>query len=458
MQEALFGGTDAAQTLQHDQSNSQSVEQLRRGKARLRLADRSQVGMYCCSIDEMVPVDHKVRVAWDAVCQMDLSQFIEPIKAGEFTAGRSANDPRVMVGLWLWATMNNIALGRVVERMCGRDLSFKWMCGGLSMNYHTLNDFRVGHQEALDKLFTQVLGKLVHAGLVTINRISQDGLRVRASAALKSFHTRPTLEKCLAEAEAHLVDLKKLQESPENQGAQEQDRALETALAEDRLERVKAALVEVGKVEQSKAGQRGEKGKRPAQASTTDPEARKMKMPNGLRRAQSSRGFNPAYNVQFASDPVSRAIVGVFVSNSGTDTPLSTQMRQQVEDRTGGKVNEHLIDGGYVDHGQIDTAAAEDVTIYMPVPKPPANAKEQDRFAPRDSDSESVAAWRARMKTDEAKEIYLQRAATSETINADLRTQRGMAPFRVRGIAKVTCVALWSVLAYTVLNFASALT
>jgi transposase len=464
MQDALFGGTDAAQTLHTDQLHSQSVEQLRRGKPRLRLADRSQVGMHLCSIDELVPVDHKVRVIWDAVCQMDLSGFVEPVRAREFTEGRPANDPRVMVGLWLWAAVNGIARGRVVARLCDRDLSFKWMCGGLGMNYHTINDFRVGHQEALDKLFTQVLdklftqvlGKLTHAGLVTVNRISQPirlrsgGLRVRASAGRSSFHTRPTLEKCLAEAEAHLGDLKKAADLPENQEALEQDRVLETALAEDRLERVKAALVEVGKVEESKAGQRGEKGKRPARASTTDPEARTMKMPNG--------GFNPAYNVQFASDPISRAIVGVFVSNSGTDTPLSTQMRQQVEDRTGGKVKEHLIDGGYVDHDQIDTAAAADVTLYMPVPKPAANAREQDRFAPRKSDSESVAAWRAQMKTDEAKEIYLQRAATSERVNADLRDQRGMAPFSVRGIAKVTCVALWSALAYTIMTFPSALT
>jgi transposase len=267
MQDALFGGMDAAQTLQHDQANPQSVEQLRRGRPRLRQVDRSQVGMHYCSIDELVPVDHKVRVIWDAVCQMDLSAFIEPIKAREFTEGRASNDPRVMVGLWLWAAVNNIAVGRVVARLCDRDLSFKWMCGGLSMNYHSINDFRVGHQEALDKLFTQVLGKLMHAGLVSVNRISQDGLRVRASAGRSSFHTRPTLEKCLSEAQAHLADLKKLADSPENQEVEEHDRALETALAQDRLDRVKAALVEVGKVEESKAGQRGEKGKRPARAS-----------------------------------------------------------------------------------------------------------------------------------------------------------------------------------------------
>jgi transposase len=447
MQDAFLGGMDAAQ---NPQSNQQSVEQRRQGKPRLRLADRSQIAMHMCSVDELVAIDHKVRVIWDAVCQMDLSAFTEPIAAREFVEGRPANDPRVMVGLWLWAAVNNVARGRLLARLCERDLTFKWMCGDLSMNYHSLNDFRVGHQDALDKLFTQVLGKLTHAGLVSVHRISQDGLRVRASAGLSSFRTRPTLEKCLAEAEAHLADLKKQAESPENQEAAEQDNALESALAEDRLARVKAALAEVAKVEESKAKRDDSKAKHAARASTTDPEARVMKMPNG--------GFNPAYNVQIASDPISRAIVGVMVSNSGADSPLSEVMRQQVEDRTGQSVSDHLIDGGYVNHGAIDNAAAEDVTLYMPVPKPAKNAKEQDRFAPRDSDSEAVAQWRARMNTDEAKKTYKQRAATSETINADIRTNRGMAPLSVRGIGKATCVALWSVLAYTVLAFSTALT
>jgi transposase len=447
MQDATLGGMDATQ---NSQTSQESVERRRRGRPRLRLADRSQIAMHMCSVDELVAVDHKVRVVWDAVCQMDLSEFLEPVAAREFVEGRPANDPRVMVGLWLWAAINNVARGRVLARLCERDLTFKWMCGDLSMNYHSLNDFRVGHQAALDKLFTQVIGKLAHAGLVSVERISQDGLRVRASAGASSFHTRPTLEKCLAEAEAHLADLKKLAESPENEQVAEQDNRLDQALAEDRLARVKAALAEVAKVEESKAKQHGAKAERPARASTTDPEARNMKMPNG--------GFNPAYNVQFASDPISRAIVGVMVSNSGADSPLSEVMRQQVEDRTGRKVSEHLLDGGYVNHDAVDGATTDGVTLYMPVPRPGAKAKQQDRYAPREDDSEAVAQWRARMNTGPAKEIYKQRASTSETINADTRTNRGLAPFSVRGIGKVTCVALWSALAYTVLTFSTALT
>lgn len=448
MQDALFGGMDAAGI------PNQTVEQLRLGAPRMRLADRSQVGMHLCSIDELVAADHQVRTIWDAVRQMDLTGFAAPIKAREFTEGRSANDVRVMVGLWLWAAVNNVARGRVLARLCERDLSFKWMCGGLSMNYHTLNDFRVAHQEALDQLFTATLGRLMHAELVSVTRISQDGLRVRASAGTGSFRTRPTLEKCLAEAEAHLAELKKRQDSSENQGGDhgddaDPDNALKTALAADRLERVKAALGEMPKVEASKA-KRHSKRESPARVSTTDPQARVMKMPNG--------GFGPGYNVQLASDPDSRAIVGVTVSNSGADAPLSEPMRQQVEQRTGQKVSEHLIDGGYVNLDAIDTAAAAEVTLYMPVSQPHTKAKEQDRYAQRKDDSQAVADWRARMNSEAAKEIYQQRASTSETINADLRTFRGMSPFGVRGIAKATCVALWSALAYNIMSFSSALT
>jgi transposase len=443
MQDALFSGTDAAAV------PNQTVEQFRRGAVRMRLADRSQVGMHLCSIDELVPVDHRVRMIWDAVCQMDLSAFTASIKVWEFTEGRSANDVRVMVGLWLWAAANNVARGRVLERRCVDDLSYRWMCGGLTMNYHTLNDFRVGHQEALDELFTATLGRLMHAGLVSVTRISQDGLRVRASAGTGSFRTRPTLEKCLAEAEAHLKDLKKLQDSPEKEGVEDQDNAFEIALATDRLDRVKAALAQMPAVEASKKKRHG-KPESAARVSTTDPDARVMKMPNG--------GFNPAFNVQLASDPESRAIVGVTVSNSGADAPLSEPMRQQVEQRSGEKVSEHLIDGGYVNLDAIDTATAENVTLYMPVPQPNKNAVEQDRYARRETDSDPVADWRARMNTEAARKIYQDRASTSETINADLRTFRGMSPFAVRGIAKATCVALWSALAYNILSFASVLT
>jgi transposase len=460
MQEALFSGMDAAmdsgQSGVEPTAEGSAVQASRKGAPRMRLADRSQVGMQFCAIDELVPLDHPVRTIWDAVCAMDLSQFESPIGSREFCEGRPANDVRVMVGLWLWGAVNNVARGRELERLCERDVTFKWMCGGLSMNYHTLNDFRVGHQAGLDGLFTATLGRLMHARLVTVLRISQDGMRVRASAGSGSFHRRPTLEKCLAEVEAHLAELKKRAESPENREVEGQDQRRQLALAEDRRRRVNEALSELTKMEAAKAKSHDKKRERPARASTTDPQARVMKMANG--------GFNPAYNVQFASDPSSRAIVGVRVSNSGVDSPLSEPMRQEVEQRTGHKVSEHLADGGYVSLETIDRAAADGVDLYMPVPEPNKNAKavdsteEADRFARRAEDTDAVADWRRRMSTEPAREIYQQRASTSETINAETRTCRGLRSLAVRGIAKATCVALWTALAYNLTHFAWALT
>lgn len=443
MQDALFDGMDAG--VSSTPATRDVAANL--GTARMQCADRSQVGMHFCSIDELVSADHQVRGVWEAVCQMDLSAFEAPIKSREFTAGRSANDVRVMVGLWLWAAVNSVSRGRRLEALCQTDLTFKWMCGGLSMNYHTLNDFRVGHQQALDALFTATLGRLVHAELVTVTRISQDGLRVRASAGGKSFRRRPTLEDCLAKAEAHLADLRKEQDSLENEAAQEQEKRRKTQAAADRLERFRQALSEITKVEagRAKSHDKQKRGK-PASASTTDPEARMMKMPNG--------GFNAAYNVQLATDPTSRAIVGVAVSNGGGDAPLSEPMREQVEKRTGRKVSEHLMDGGYLNLDVVERASAEDVTIYAPVPE---LNKVTDRFARRPEDTDAIADWRSRMNSDAGKEIYKKRASTSETVNADVRTYRGLTPFSVRGVAKVTCVALWSALAYNLMHFASAL-
>jgi len=440
MQEALFSGMDAAT------GTPELVPA--QGAVRMQYADRSQVGMHFCSIDELVSADHQVRVVWDAVSQMDLSAFEAPIKSRQFSAGRSANDVRVMVGLWLWAAVQNVARGRLLERLCQTDLTFKWMCGGLSMNYHTLNDFRVGHRQALDQLFTATLGRLMHGELVTVTRISQDGLRVRASAGGNSFHRRSTLEACLAEAEAHLADLRKVQDSPDNEAVPEQGDQQKAAVAADRLNRVRQALSEIAKVEAGRAKSHDkQKRERPACASTTDPEARMMKMPNG--------GFNPAYNVQLATDPISRAIVGVAVSNGGGDAPLSEPMREQVEKRTGKQVSEHLMDGGYLNLEVVERAATEGVTVYAPVPE---LNKVTDRFARRPEDTNAIADWRSRMNSDAGKEIYKERASTSETVNAEVRTYRGLAPFSVRGIAKVTCVALWSALAYNLMHFASALT
>ena len=318
------------------------------------------------------------------------------------------------------------------------------MCGGVSVNYHSLNDFRTGHRQALDELFTQVLGRLTRAGLVQVQRITQDGTKVRASAGAGSFATRDTLARHLADARQHVEALGRLGDEAPAQAAQRQ-RASQERVAADRLARVTAALEELAKVEAAKAAQKDKPSKhRPAKASSTDPQARMQKMPDG--------GFRPAYNVQSAQDPQSRAIVGVAIAADGSDKDQARPMRQQVEARTGQRVEEHLVDGNYLTLDGVADAAAAGVKLYAPVPKPRKQGR--DPYAPHPADSPAVIDWRARMNTAEGRTIYRQRSSTCETVNADLKTHRGLGPLLVRGTEKVLCVALWSALAYNLIHFA----
>jgi hypothetical protein len=315
-------------------------------------------------------------------------------------------------------------------------------------------------------LFTLVLAMMMGRGLVTVNRISQDGLRVRAAAGRSSFRRRETLDKHLAAAQEQVRLLKLQSEEPDNDDRTARERAAQERAARDREARVAAALARLPELEAAKARRSGKRSKQPPRASTTDAEATVMKMPDG--------GFAPAYNVQLAQDTASRAVVGVDVTTQGTDYEQSEPMRAQVEHRAaaaaaaaadgdgdgdgdgggGRRVTEHLVDGGYVKLEAIDRAEAAGVAIYAP---PKATKARPDPYARHARDTDGSAAWRARMGTDAGKAIYKLRAATAETVNADLRTYRGLGRILVRGLDKVKCVALWSALAYNVMHFGAAL-
>jgi Transposase DDE domain len=314
------------------------------------------------------------------------------------------------------------------------------------VNYHTLNDFRVGHARALDDLLTKVLATLMHHRVVEVKRISQDGTRIRASAGTGSFRRQPRLEQFLEQAKAHMEALKQqAQDAPPDQARQ---RAAQERAARERQARLEAALAEMPKLEETKARQRDDKPTKQVEprVSITDPEARKMRMGDG--------GFQPAYNVQIAVDPKSRAIVGIDVTNHGTDHGEDRPLREQVERRTGGKVQEHLMDGGYVKRESIEEAAEQGVAVYAPLP---ATGRGGAVCIFNPNDSPAVAAWRQRMRTEAGRTIYKERAATSETVNADLKNFRGLGTFVVRGLAKVRCMALWSALAYNIIHFKNVL-
>ena len=411
------------------------------GPPRLRRPDRNQSLMQTCWLDEVLPADHQARTIWAVVEKLDLAKFHEPLKARGSDPGRSATDPKLLVALWLYATMEGIGSGREIARLCECHDAFRWLCGGVPVNYHTLNDFRVGHEKALDDLFTQVLAVLTHKGVVTVKRISQDGTKVRASAGTGSFRKEGKLRERLAEAKAHVEAVKQLADDGTVSAAK---RAAQERAAREREERITAALAELPKIQEDKIRSRDKKSMAKApRASTTDPEARVMKMPDN--------GFRPAYNVQLAVDPGSRAIVGVDVVNARTDTKEAEPLREQVERRTGQKVEEHLVDGGYVQKDRIEQAEARGTRMYAPVPKA---RKDPRAYEVKKTDGPGVAAWRQRMAGEKGKEIYSHRGSTVETVNADLKSFRGLSRMVVRGLKRVRSQVLWSALAYNLLHFA----
>src|SRR4051794_39509663 len=185
------------------------------GAVRLRVPDRSQVAMTVESPDDLIPTGHQARAVWAVVAAMDLSAFHGPIKARAGVGGRDATDPRLLVALWLYAAIRGVGSARELARLCLDGRAYQWLCGGVTVNHHLLSDFRVGHAQALDRLFTRTIASLVKQGLVTVKRISQDGTRVRAAAGAASFRRKGTLGERLVEAEAHVTALRALLDDPE---------------------------------------------------------------------------------------------------------------------------------------------------------------------------------------------------------------------------------------------------
>jgi transposase len=392
--------------------------------------------------------------------KLDVSAFCVPIRARDGKAGRDATDPQLLVGLWLYGCVRGIGSARELSRRCEESLPFRWMCGGVTVNHHLLSDFRSAHADALDALFTQVVVMLVNKKLVRVSRISQDGVRVRVSAGSSSFRREERLQQLLAQARQHVSELREQMESPAQSGAMtSRQKAARKRAAASRQQRLEEALAELPELvkRQAEAAQRAGQGKcgdriraQQPRVSTTDAGMRRMKMANG--------GFNPAANIQLATDTASRAIVGVSVTQEGSDSAgLSQPMRQQVEHRTQGKVEQHLIDGGYLCMEDIVAAHQQGVELFVP-PKPARNPQNRGQeLTPKPSDPEAIKAWKQRMGSEQGQKIYRQRAATSETVNGELRTYRGLTPLTVRGFQKITCVALWCGLAYNITHFSKAL-
>jgi hypothetical protein len=356
----------------------------------------------------------------------------------------------VLLGLWLLATVEGIGSARQVARLCTVHDAYRWLRGGVPVNYHLLSAFRVAHEQALNALLTQTIAVLLDAELVTLQRVAQDGVRVRAGAGASSFRRRERLEECQALAEAQVKRLAQEREHPDP-GLSKRARKAQERAARERAARLEQALAAMPELEASKEQQRQKlpKGRRErvkeARASTTDPAARVMRMGDG--------GFRPAYNVQLATDGDSRAILAVEVSQQGSDGGLVGPLEHQVVERTGQQPTTYLFDGGLATRDDITTLTAHGSTVYAPVEPPRTKTSGRTAYDPRPDDTPAVAAWRQRMGTPEGQAAYRQRSGIAEWTNAQLRLRHGLQRFTVRGLGKVTSVMLLLAVTHNLLRW-----
>jgi transposase len=390
------------------------------------------------TLDQLLPQDDLARLVWAYVKQIDLSPFYATIAAVEGSVGRDATDPALLVALWFYATLDGVTSARRLAQLCRGYLPYQWLLGGVSLNYHTLADFRVDHCVLLDDLLTDSIACFEKEGLITLDRTAQDGLKVRASAGECSFRREASLKEALAKAQEYMRQI----QPPEDDPAGKRKGAARKRAAREHVKRLQSAVDNLQEIKQQRE-ERNRKDEKQAEprASTTDAQARKMKMPDG--------GYRPAYNVQFNTETKSGLIVGVAVSTAGNDTNEMMPMLDQMQERYQKTPNQHLVDGGYSTKDQIDEAATKyNTTVYAPLKDEQKQLEQgKDPYKAKRGDKPAVAAWRQRMATPEAKQVYKERASTAECSNAQARN-RGLYQLKVRGKQKALAVMLWYALAH----------
>lgn len=404
------------------------------GKVRVKRPERHQVEWRPLALDQCLPADHQARLVWQYVDLLDLSPLYREIKAVEGGVGRDAVDPKILLALWMFATIEGISSARQIARLCERDIAYQWIGGEVGVNYHLLSDFRSLHGEVFDQILTDTIATLLHQELIKLETVAQDGMRVRASAGSSSFRRRPALQECHRQAQQQVERLReeREQEVDPNESHKRREAARKRA-AEEREARIAQALAELDKLQQQKKSHR-KPPKNEDRASTTDPEARKMKMADG--------GYRPAYNVQLGSDGEARLIVSVEVTNSGSDSGKMAVMHADIQERYDKTPERYLVDCGFNSKDDITTLERRGTEVYSPIHSEQQMLERgNDPYAKQEGDSPEMVAYRERMKTPEAKAIYQQRSSIAEYPNAEFRN-RGLRQFRIRGLAKAKATAL----------------
>jgi transposase len=482
-----------------------SGKRAEKSKPRLKAINRQQLVMRPIDVEQLVPEDHEVRAVWEFIGRLDLSQYDEGIEVREGEAGRPAMDPRLMISLWIYAYSKGVSSAREVCRLCESDPAYQWLTGMEGVNYHTLSDFRVEHKEALDELFTEVLGLLSAEGLITLERVMHDGTKIKACASSDTFRRESRVRAHLEAARQQVAEMgdPRTTEEVSPRVAKARQRAVQ-----EKRERLEKALEELEKVRALKSSQ---EEKKEARVSLSDPEARVMK--------QSDGGYAPSYNVQISTDAKEKVIVGIGVSQSGSDYEELVPAVDRVEANVGQELGQVVVDGGFTSRenilamserevdliGSMGTGTSQSAgqmkrrgvdpsfypeafhydgirdTYTCPAEKIlRANGEEkrpgrtnykyracatdcqrcpfQQKCCPQNGprsivrgvDAPEVGAFIAKMETDEGKKIYRQRGPVAEFPNAWIKAKIGLRQFRLRGLIKVGMEVLWAALTYNI--------
>jgi hypothetical protein len=233
----------------------------------------------------------------------------------------------------------------------------------------------------------------------------------------------------------------RVEEEPE--ADDKRKRAAQERAAREQTEQVVAALermkeLEAERVRRAKTNKAEVAKQKEPRASTTDPDARVMKMADG--------GFRPAYNMQLVAVPGEQVIVAVGIETSGSDRGLAAPTLQELQAK-GIYPSDYLVDGGYTKNYDLEWGYANGVRLWCP---PALNKHGTDPYAPREDDGPGAADWRRRMPSEAGQAIYRERGKI-ECANAWAR-RMGLDRLNVRGKEKARTVLLWFALAHNMLR------
>ena len=441
------------------------------GAPRLMVPVRNQVEWQAYDLDSVLPADHAARTVWAFVNALDLKPLYASVGSVRGGAGAPAIDPAILVALWLWATIDGVGSAREVDRLCKRDDAYRWICGGVGVNYHTLADFRTRHEAWLDAQLTRSIASLLDRSLIKLEVVAQDGLRVRAWAKAASFRRRQKLQELHALAQAQVQALKSELQEDAAASTRRKQAARERAAVqrEQRLAQALAVMHKITEVKAPKPSKRRGASKdkdddddtgaappprthrvmpklvqtKEPRVSSSDAQSRVTKMSDG--------GWRPGMNVQLAVDAQTLLVAGVDVV-SGTDMKHMSPMHEQIHKRYGITPEYWLADGGFCKMEGLQQLYERGTQPIVP-PYQTRNLDVDPKAAKRD-DTGEIAHWRQFMDTEWAKELYLRRGASVEWVNGRFRKQ-GLTQFNVRGLLKARAVVLWHALAHNLMRLKS---